>query len=267
MGHRVKVGGVAALCLLAAVGTASAAPGFVVDGVNLRAGPGVDYPLLAPLAAGTPAEIYGCLDGFTWCDVAVDGPDGALRGWAAGPRLQLALEGAPVLLPEYGPRLGLPVVGFDLDGYWGRHYRDRPFYADEGRWRGDDRGGSSPGPGFDRGGAAGEGHPDGGGFRPDVGDRGGYAGGARPEGEPGRSRAAGEDAHDLRPNIGSQGGYAGGTPPARFHPDIGGQGGYSGGARPGGGPGGAPRPTDEPGGAPHGSAPPPGRPARPNGPG
>ena len=68
--------------LIALWSTADAAPGYVTDGVNLRAGPGIDYPLLAPLPPGTPAEIFGCLDGWTWCDIAVNGPDGALRGWA-----------------------------------------------------------------------------------------------------------------------------------------------------------------------------------------
>ena len=196
MSMRITRGALVAGIVVCAAGHANATPGYVVEGVNLRAGPGVDYPLLAPLPDGTPTDIIGCLSGFTWCDMVVNGPAGALRGWAAGPRLAIAYEGQPELLPEYGPRFGFPIVGFDLGSYWGRYYRDRPFYADEGRWRGEYHGGPGPGPGFDG---------DRGGFRPDArGDvphdgfpHGGFpgridAGGVRPAENPGGGRFGGE---------------------------------------------------------------------------
>ncbi len=124
---------------------AQAAPGYVVQGVNLRAGPGTDYPVVAQLPPGTPTEIYGCLPGWTWCDIGVNGPEGAARGWAAGVTLQVVYENRPAPLAEYGGEIGLPFVGFSVGPYWDRYYRDRPFYGTEDRWRGRDFGG---GPGY-----------------------------------------------------------------------------------------------------------------------
>ncbi len=227
-----RLAGVTALAagLLALAGAARAAPGYVVEGVNLRAGPGVDYPVVAPLPQGTPAEIYGCLPGWTWCDIAVNGPEGGLRGWAAGPRLQLAYNGQPVDLPEYGPQFGLPIIGFDFDNYWGSYYRGEPWFGDRGRWRGDFHGGG--GPGFDRG-------------RGDIGPRGpggpGFAGDPRggfpvrgPGGEPG----------GVRPGGGFPGGPHPGGEPGGFHPG----GAPGGGPHPGGpGPGGGGHPGPAPG--------------------
>ena len=242
MTGRIPAVALAAASLLALAGSAHAAPGYVVEGVNLRAGPGVEYPLVAPLPDGTPAEIFGCLDGWTWCDIAVNGPEGGVRGWAAGARLQLAADGQAVALPEYGPQFGLPVIGFDVDNYWGRYYRREPWFGDRGRWRGDYHGGG--GPGFDRG-------------RGDPGPRGGFAGDPRgglrgPDGgapggfhpaagfpggpQPGEGSPHGGEPGGFRPGGGFPGGARpGGGEPGGFHPG----GGAPGGPRPGGpGPGG-----------------------------
>ena len=163
------LGGVLAALGVAASGAALAAPGVVVGGVDLRAGPGFDYPEIAPLPPGTGAEIFGCLPGWTWCDVAVDGPSGSVRGWAEGERLQVLYDNQPGYLQQYGPALGLPLIGFSIGNYWDRYYRGEPWYGSEGRWRGGDRGGyrgpaqGGPGPGgpdrgragFDRSGPGG----------------------------------------------------------------------------------------------------------------
>ncbi|WP_428377113.1 SH3 domain-containing protein [Lichenicoccus sp.] len=193
--------------------TAWAAPGVVVGGVNLRAGPGVDYPALAALPPGTGAEIFGCLPGWTWCDVAVNGPDGGVRGWAAGQRLQVLYDNQPGYLPQYGALLGLPLIGFSIGNYWDRYYRGEPWYGSEGRWRGRDYGGDAHWNGPPRGGPGEYGRPGEG--------RGGFPGGYRgPEahgpagyqsrppqraaGPGGPQRGAGHEAHggrdDRRPN-------------------------------------------------------------------
>ena len=129
--------------------TAAASPGIVTQNINMRAGPGIDYPLVAQLPQGTQAEIFGCLPGWGWCDVAVQD----LRGWVAGPGLQLIYEEQPEPLAGYGVAVGVPLIGFDVDGYWGRYYRGRTFYRDEGRYRGEEFHRGPPGgfPGHDRG--------------------------------------------------------------------------------------------------------------------
>ena len=35
---------------------------------------------------------------------------------------------------DYGPRIGIDVVGFSVGSYWQSHYRDRPWYDDRSRW-------------------------------------------------------------------------------------------------------------------------------------
>ncbi len=185
----------AILLTLAALARADAAPGYVVQGINLRAGPGVDYPWIASLPPGTPADIFGCLPDYTWCDVATVGT----RGWVAGVGLNVLYGQQPEPLVAYGPQV-IPFIGFDFNTYWGTYYRGRPWFSDVDRWHGGgpgrfDRGpGGDRGPGFDRGPAYGRGPgPDRGpGFagpgRGPIGpDRpGGYAGpGGRPGGTPG----------------------------------------------------------------------------------
>ena len=129
------------LGLTAAAAIARAAPGFVTQGMNLRAGPSIDYPLVAQLPQGTPTEIFGCLAGWSWCDVATEG----VRGWVAGAGLQLLYDGRPEPLYGYGAAVGLPFIGFDVDRYWGRYYRGRPWFNDAGRWRGQGPHGGPPG--------------------------------------------------------------------------------------------------------------------------
>ncbi|WP_341990588.1 SH3 domain-containing protein [Azorhizobium sp. AG788] len=119
---------VAAVILAASAGMASAATGAVaVSNVNLRAGPSTAYPAVTVVPAATPIVTYGCLPGYTWCDVGY----GPYRGWVAAPYIQVVYQGAPVVLTApVAPRVGVVVVGFDRT-YWDTYYRAYPWY---GRW-------------------------------------------------------------------------------------------------------------------------------------
>jgi uncharacterized protein YraI len=121
----------AALCLAAPI-CAFAAEGYVVDNVNLRAGPDVSYPLVDQLPTGTGVAVQGCTDGWEWCDV-INENDGS-RGWIAGNYIQYDYQDQEVLLPEYGAQIGIPIVAFSIGTYWDSYYRGRPFYADRGSW-------------------------------------------------------------------------------------------------------------------------------------
>ncbi|ATR22596.1 putative membrane spanning protein [Roseomonas mucosa] len=180
---------------LGVVAPASAAPGYATGDVNLRAGPGTAYPRVAMIGAGAPLEIFGCLDGYNWCDVGA----GGMRGWVSGSYLQYAYQGRRVLIPEYGPRIGVPIVTFDFGDYWGRYYRGRPWYSPHDRWGGPPpppyRPGPPPGPppgwyghpGGGPGGAGWErpGHPPGPGYGPGPGAGPGGGPGPRPGRPPG----------------------------------------------------------------------------------
>jgi uncharacterized protein YraI len=109
---------------------ANAGPAYVLHGVNIFAGPGNDYPMVARLGPGVRVNVQGCLSDFTWCDVSFWGN----RGWVFGGDLGYPYRSGRVPIVEYGPRLGLPVITFSLGSYWDHYYRGRPWYHERSRW-------------------------------------------------------------------------------------------------------------------------------------
>src|SRR5512137_968352 len=97
---------------------------FTTGAVNLRAGPDRSFPLVSWLQGGTPVTVFGCLNGWHWCDVAF----GFNRGWVYGRFLAVPFNGQQVLIMNSGPRFGVPMVTFSVGPYWGAHYRGRPWY-------------------------------------------------------------------------------------------------------------------------------------------
>jgi uncharacterized protein YraI len=101
--------------------------------LNLRVGPGTEYGIIDVIPAGYPVVVLGCLDAYQWCDVEWDG----LRGWVFA--RYLVQPGTTVYLPQYAPRIGVPIVTFSFGTYHDRYYRDRPWYRERyGSWRGRD---------------------------------------------------------------------------------------------------------------------------------
>jgi len=97
---------------------------------NMRAGPGIDYPIVAIIRGGSAVTVYGCLSDFSWCDSSVED----IRGWVSTTRLQFEYGGNLVPFPRYYSYFDAPIIGFDF-GYWDRYYSDRPFYRDRHQHR------------------------------------------------------------------------------------------------------------------------------------
>ena len=106
---KLAVGFAVALALGAPL-AAHAADAYVVADISLNAGPDTDYPPIDNLSAGTEVDVNGCIEGYSWCDVSA-GPD---RGWVPGSFLEQEYDNQPVYLIDYGPRIGIPVVSFDI---------------------------------------------------------------------------------------------------------------------------------------------------------
>jgi uncharacterized protein YraI len=135
MRHRIGasrsiLAGLALSAALLMPALAQAAPAFVTSGLNMRAGPGTEYPVVAQLEPGVQVEVFGCLEGYGWCDVAI----GQDRGWVAGSFLQAPYYERREPLVSVAPAIGLPVVGFTVGNYWDSYYRNRPWYRERSRW-------------------------------------------------------------------------------------------------------------------------------------
>lgn len=121
---------------------AKAQNAILADDTALRAGPGYEYPRVAFVPEDARVYIHGCIDGFVWCDVSWRGE----RGWVDARNLSYSWNNRYVIVQDWGPRIGLPVVGFSVQDYWTRYYRDRPWWNQrytwferDGNWRDGDR--------------------------------------------------------------------------------------------------------------------------------
>ncbi len=125
--------GVAATALIAACaipGSALAQEAFATTDLNMRAGPGPEYPVVDFIATNEPVTIHGCTGGGNWCDVTA----GGARGWAYSEYLAYETAGNAVILPQAPAEYAVPTVTYQTETYWDDHYRDRPFYSERERY-------------------------------------------------------------------------------------------------------------------------------------
>ena len=64
--------------------------------LNVRQGPGPQYPVIGAIAADGRAEVTGCLQGSKWCQVSFNGG----TGWAYSDYLMAEVEGREVVYTE-----------------------------------------------------------------------------------------------------------------------------------------------------------------------
>lgn len=94
-------------------------------GVHLRAGPDIFYPSVMILPPGAGVQVFGCMQGFGWCDVQF----GLDRGWVDAAFLQAVGPAGPVLIASSPAMVGVPVVTFSFNNYWNTWYTGRPWYS------------------------------------------------------------------------------------------------------------------------------------------
>jgi uncharacterized protein YraI len=77
--------------------------------LNLRAGPGPQYAVIATINHDDRVDVQGCLKEITWCDVNW----GDLQGWAAGEYLAYDSDAGVRVLPLVGDAIEIPVVTYE----------------------------------------------------------------------------------------------------------------------------------------------------------
>jgi uncharacterized protein YraI len=99
--------------LALSTGFAAAAPAMVENDLNLRAGPGTEYPVVAAMPAGATVDVMACQ--ASWCRVAFNGT----VGWAS--RTYIGAGGGVAVAPRYGAGYVsggyAPAYGYDEDTY------------------------------------------------------------------------------------------------------------------------------------------------------
>ena len=80
--------------------------------LNVRSGPGPQYPAVGFIAVGDAATVDGCLDASKWCRVSY----GDVSGWAYSDYLIADLSGEPLVLTDRYSEVGLTTVTYEDDG-------------------------------------------------------------------------------------------------------------------------------------------------------
>jgi uncharacterized protein YraI len=115
----------AAIVMMALPAVAQSRPAiaYTTANLNMRAGPGTNYPVIATVPRGGGVTIFGCTADFGWCDAAFTN----VKGWVSGKYLSYGGEGI-----YYGRPI--PSAGINLGVQ--RYYRDYPIYAEGPAYRG-----------------------------------------------------------------------------------------------------------------------------------
>ena len=118
------------VALAALPGASQAQLAYAAKQVNLRAGPGMEYPVIAILLAGVPVTVQGCVADYRWCDVEA----GPSRGWVYGANIVYPYQGSNVPVISYGAMIGIGILAYSVASYWDQHYVGRPWYPQRQRW-------------------------------------------------------------------------------------------------------------------------------------
>jgi uncharacterized protein YraI len=76
--------------------------------LNVRAGPGPEYPVIGVIRAQEPVTMVGCIEGSLWCQINHKGKE----GWAYAQYLATQSAGNRVIISERRPDVVVPSVTY-----------------------------------------------------------------------------------------------------------------------------------------------------------
>ncbi|UVK39701.1 DUF1236 domain-containing protein [Mesorhizobium sp. AR10] len=100
-----------ALVAMSGVALADTAVKAVAD-LNVRAGPGPQYPVIGVLTAGQSATLNGCIENSKWCTIA----EANGQGWVYSDYVTADFGGSQVVLTRRPADAGITVVTAPEDG-------------------------------------------------------------------------------------------------------------------------------------------------------
>ncbi|MER9332213.1 DUF1236 domain-containing protein [Mesorhizobium sp. M0152] len=98
------------LTVMSGAAMADTAVSAVTD-LNVRAGPGPQYPVIGVLAAGQSATLSGCMENSKWCTIAEAGG----QGWVYSDYVTAEFGGSRVVLTQRPRTSGIAVVAPPAD--------------------------------------------------------------------------------------------------------------------------------------------------------
>jgi uncharacterized protein YraI len=95
--------------VLALPNLALALDAVAVTDLNMRAGPGSQYPIVATIQSNGAVDILGCLPEAQWCQVHWQGHE----GWSYSEYLAITETGEQIFVPEARSVFDIPVIAFE----------------------------------------------------------------------------------------------------------------------------------------------------------
>jgi hypothetical protein len=77
--------------------------------LNIRSGPGPEYPVIGFIQAQDPVSMVGCIEGSLWCQITHKGKE----GWAYSQYLATQSAGNRVIISERRPDVVVPTVTYN----------------------------------------------------------------------------------------------------------------------------------------------------------
>jgi len=100
----------ASLVLVGSAGLAQAEmSATTATDMEVRSGPGTEYPTVGMATRGSEATLDGCIEGSRWCRVDVNG----MRGWVYAQYLSVEQNGTSVVVQDHRDDLGIPTITYE----------------------------------------------------------------------------------------------------------------------------------------------------------